>query len=285
MWMKKVRFIALVLSGCWLLHGFCTSQTDGFSLSQIVGQLQPPQRSGSLPPNVNTILHQPFFYLGKGAQAYAFVSQDGQFVLKFLRQSRGSHFLEPIRFLLPPPLKERLDQTIAKRRTKFQKGLASYTIGATLLAQETGTLYFQLAPSRSRESQVVLVDKLGIRHWVPLDHTSFALQKKAEPIYSTLEKWVEQGEIEKAKQGLSHLVALLKTRIELGIDDKNPDLATNFGFIDTDAIQFDMGRFSIRKEEGSVRDELIRITDSLLDWLDAVAPDLANHLQDEIEGI
>jgi len=113
----------------------------------------------------------------------------------------------------------------------------------------------------------------------------FLVQKKADPIYSTLQQWIDKGAFVQAKEGLSQLVALLRSRCQKEIFDKDPDLKTNFGFINKTPIQFDVGRFKInpaRSDPKQCTDELIRITDRLCQWLDEKAPSLSFHLRQEI---
>ncbi len=84
------------------------------------------------------------------------------------------------------------------------------------------------------------------------------------------------GELDKAKRGLSEFVCLLRNRCQMGIFDKDPDLKTNFGFLDGHPIQFDVGRFKI----GS--DEMLRVTDGLLQWLESKEPRLSAYLEEEL---
>src|ERR1700724_132490 len=65
--------------------------TDDFRLSNMTYSLpfKAPWESPSLTPEQHRelaqILNQKFFYIGKGAQCYAFASDDQQYVLKFFK--------------------------------------------------------------------------------------------------------------------------------------------------------------------------------------------------------
>jgi len=283
---KKVAFTFLALCSVFFLYRFCQSQTDGFSQNRILFPKQMKVATTTPPLMLEKVLDQPFFYLGKGAQAYAFASEDGHYVLKFFRQGKANHPLEPIAFVLPKQWKERLSATVSKRKTRLDKEFASYRLAGGLLRKETGLLFLHLDPTSGFGKTITLYDKIGVKQQIDLDKVAFVLQKKADLLYPTLERWVRCGEKDKAKQALTNLINLLEKRSKLGVYDKNPDLKTNFGFINTQPIQFDIGRFSIdftRKDEAVYRDDLIRITDRLCKWLNSFAPELSEHLLAEVK--
>ena len=286
--LRKILFIgfgALTLIG---IQRFCAYQTDEFALVKIKSNLSfhPEWEVECAPPNAP--LSQSYKYLGKGAQVFAFVSQDGNYVIKFFRHHKTRHPLEPINKFLPQKWRKRLMQTIKKRGEKRMKDFLSYKLAFNELREETGLLYLHLNKTDSLNTHLTLFDKIGVRHFVDLDHMEFLIQKKAKPLYTALETWIENGEEEKAMKALSSLVYLLKCRRAKGIFDKDPDLMTNFGVIGCDAIQFDIGRF--KKEtttNTSVKedaDELIRITHKLSTWLKRCAPKLRMHLLFEVEN-
>ncbi len=277
--LKKI--LAFSLCG-FALYQFCSHATDGFSIRKIQTNLE--THSDWETPNGYFALDQPFSYLGHGAQVYAFVSFDGKYVLKFYRHNRASHpfaFLAP---LLPPPLKKRLLSTIEKRKNKRLKDFSSYLLAYHHLAKESGLLDLHLNPTEEQR-KVKIYDKIGVEHILDVSHMQYLLQKRAKPIYALLEEWISQGEMEYAKEQLSKLVTLLRTRCQKGIFDKDPDLKTNFGFTDDGPIQFDIGRFKLdptRTDPNIYRDDLIRITDRLCQWLEERAPALAAHIEQEI---
>ena len=271
----KVKWV-LFCTGFLLVRGFCLIQTDGFALSKIHSDLS-LHMEWETEGDIGFVCDQPFYYLGHGAQMFAFVSKDQTTVLKFYRHHRTGH---PFGFL--KPIFPRLAQTLDKRQNKRLKDFTSYKIAYDYFAEDTGLLYLHLNKTHHLKKRVELYDKIGVRHYVDLDNVEFILQKKADLIYPTLEKWIAQGEFRKAQTGLSKLVGLLRKRHQIGIFDKDPDLKTNFGFVGDEPIQFDFGRF--KKEPNRLdSDELIRITDRLCIWLDEKAPALAKYLRMEVQ--
>ncbi|HEY5259546.1 MAG TPA: hypothetical protein VIJ46_02780, partial [Rhabdochlamydiaceae bacterium] len=73
-------------------------------------------------------------------------------------------------------------------------------------------------------------------------------------------------------------------RAKEGISDKDPDLLTNFGVIGTEPIQIDVGRFSPTTPKLD-KDEIVRITDRLNQYLTTRCPELQQHLKTQIEKL
>ena len=88
--MRFLRFFLVVLLVFGAVRAYYRL-TDDFRLSNISYPL-PFQENLQIPPlaeleraQIINILSQNYSYLGKGAQSYAFRSQDGQYVLKFFK--------------------------------------------------------------------------------------------------------------------------------------------------------------------------------------------------------
>ncbi len=229
----KPIFIVVVFV---LSQRICHYATDGFALSKIQSNLTFHPEWETIPLDsqveweVRSALSQPFTYLGRGAQVYAFVSEDGRTVIKFFRHQRMHTLLCHIYFILPKCLRQRLEQTIEKRKLKIYKDFCSYKLANNTLKEETGILYLHLNKTQNLNIALTLYDKIKVRHILPLDQMEFILQKRADLLYPTLTKWIEEKNISQAKQSLSELISLLKTRCEKGLFDKHLDLRTNFGW-------------------------------------------------------
>jgi len=282
------RFINICLFavGFFTLQWFCKRQTGGFTLLGICSDLSyHPEWETSVPQNeqndLEDVFNQPYHYLNKGAQCYAFVSQDDKYVVKFFR---FSHLRAPVWLRkLPVPffLEEIHKQKVWKKESKLYKDFNSYLLAYRYLKEDTGLIFIHLNKTHHLHKRLKIFDKLNIGHIIDLDHMEFLVQKKADLIYPTLEKWIENKEWNEAKNGLHSLVCLLKRRLRKNIYDKDPDINTNFGFIDGQAVQIDIGRF----KSGPYflpQEELIRITDHLCQWLEVKAPKLFQFLKEEI---
>lgn len=256
-WVFKIVLFILCFYGA---SRFCRKQTDSFAMTRIQSNFSyrpewdVPQSNEA---EVKAMLSQPYYYLARGVQSYVFLAQDGKTVIKFFRHHR------------------------LRTDAKVAKDFGSYLLAYNRLQEETGLLYLHLNKTTHLKHKLEIVDKLNIHHLIDLDNYEFIVQKKATLTYPALEEWIAQDKTDDAKEALSHLVHLLKTRSERGIFDKDPDLNTNFGFIGTKAVQIDVGRYRL-KEIPFDRNELIRITDNLHQWLMERSPLLDEHLQTEI---
>jgi hypothetical protein len=262
------------------MERFCHHQTAGFTVGRITAEL-PFQAEAEAP--ALAVFDQPFFYLDKGAQCYVFISEDRTHVLKFFRLHRLSPPWWMPHFKLPSFLEAKRQAVLDICQDRLSRHFDSYKLAFERLKDESALVYIHLNKTDCLQKQLIIVDKLGIRHPINLDDMGFILQKRADLMYPTFEKWMAQDEGEKAKTAIDQILALLKKRCERGIYDKDPNLATNFGFIEGEAIQIDVGRFRLRKQE-PVQTEIIRITAPFKQWLEERDPSLALYLQDQLEG-
>lgn len=284
--MRIIKGIVVII-GVVLLQRFCHNQTDGFALRKIISELsfheewETPSLNQEDP--IRQILSQPFFYLGKGAQAYVFVSRDGRYVLKFFRHDHMR--TEPWHFLLT---KEHRSERLMIARDKLIKDFTSYKIAFDNLREETGLVFLHLNKTNNLNITIPIYDKIGIQHFISLDSMEFILQKKVQPFFPSLQQWIAENNIPLAKQALTELISVLKGRFLKAIYDKDPDLNTNFGFLDGHPIQLDVGRFkqdSFYCNHEVYKREIQRITDNLKQWLDVHSQDLSLHLQQVVNSL
>ncbi|MBS0606259.1 MAG: hypothetical protein KF898_07985 [Parachlamydiales bacterium] len=293
--LKRLVLWSACAGGLILLQRFCHQQTDGFSRYKISSNLtfQPewetPRLSLREQESLSKILNQPYRYLAKGAQSYVFLSDDGKYVLKFFRiyHLQPPFWVTHLRW--PWFLQSYKMDKILKKLDELHKDFASYKIAHDELKEETGIVYLHLNKTDYLKQTLTFYDKIGIKHQVALDQMEFLVQKRAELVYPALAKMVESEGLENAKDALSQLVSLLCLRCQKGIHDKDPDLNTNFGFIGHTPLQIDVGRFRIEngnlQEQMVDRDEIIRITDNLNQWLRSRYPELSGHLETTIAQI
>ncbi len=288
--MRRILKIGVCVALVCGVQRFCHKQTDGFAIEKISSS-HTPKAKWEIPATyeekqeVKALLAQEFYYLAKGAQSYVFESADHEYVLKFFRHS---HMRPPFWVHLLPSIgsiENYRAAKIEKGYAKLYKDFASYQIAFKELKEETGLVYLHLNKTDDLKQKVKIWDKIGIGHILDLDSMEFIVQKKAELIFPAITKWMNTQEEQKAKDALSSLIAFLKLRRDKGIFDKDPDLNTNFGFYQGKAIQIDVGRFKFIPIEDSPKDEIVRITDNLLQFLNANYKGLSSHLQAEIEKI
>ncbi len=222
--------------------------TAGFTIGNITSNLSyDPQREVSYPSEmshqVRQVLKQPFHYLGKGCQSYVFVSEDGQYVIKFLKYQRfrPQQFLNTLSFL--PPVEKIRQKKLAKKNEKLNNLFSSWKIASEYLAKETGVFFVHLNKSQHLNQQLVIFDKLGLKHTLNADDLEFMIQKRARMLCPTIDEYMQNGCANKAKTLLSNLLGMILSEYERGFADNDHALMQNTGVIDGYPVHIDVGQF------------------------------------------
>lgn len=292
--LRRFAYLALATIACIALQKFCRSKTDGFAISKISSNLPYNPDFATRPiseselQKVEEILSQPFHYLGKGAQCYAFVSDDDQYVIKFFRLH---NLLTPEWFVnmpLPSFLQSYRKEKIQRKFGEFFRDFLSYKIAFDSLQEDTGLIYVHLNKTDVLHKKITLFDKIKIQHSVDLDSMEFLLQKKADLFYPALHKLIQEGKREEVKANVKELIHFLAKRSSLGLYDKDPDINTNFGVCNGKPLQIDVGRFrpdATRTQPDVYISDIIRVTENLQQWLEAQDKDLSDSLIEEIQNL
>jgi hypothetical protein len=228
----------------------------------------------ALPPE---ILDQKFFYLDKGAQAYAFISEDQRYVLKFYKL----HIYGPNSFLSYLPFGSFHDRWQHKKQ-KYAFTLQSVRTAFELFKGETGLVYAHLSPTSALKKSVEVVDRRGKQHRVELDRTLFVVQKRADLPYAYIATLMQKGDVEGAKRALASIFTLLEKFGKDGVTDNDVIVRKNIGFIDGKAAQIDVGKMRIEPSRigtDAWRYELHKFTASLKVWLEKNYPELLPHFE------
>ncbi len=218
---------------------------------------------------IESALAQKFTYMGSGAQAYVFFSEDGKTVLKLFKKKR---FEVPMWIKMLPPLPYKIKKMQGKQNNLI-KDFTSYRIAYNELREETGLLLVHLDRTplhytvNIQDAQICLADY------------AFILQKRGELVYASLEKDVKDGNLESAKASISSLVHLLKERCDKGVADRDPNFSKNYAFLGTQAVEIDIGRFSHTTVHSP------KIPNDFKKWLGNLSPDLLTHFEQEYEQV
>ncbi len=281
------RFKAILfLLGFIILQQLTYRATAGFQITHIgtpssITEFEKEYSNAPMPDGVRELLRQPFHFLGRGSQSYAFVSEDGQYVLKVFQQH---HFLIPS-FLKSWPLPKLAHDFARSQEIKREKFMKSVAIAATHWKEETGTLYAHLASSDELEFSLTFIDKLNIAHQVPADTLQFAVQRKADLVTPTLKSLLNSGNQGAAETCVRSLISLIKNRSENGIGDRDPVVRRNFGFIGLQAIELDIGSYyenDCLKEEPLHGRAVFFEIKNLHSWLKKHFPELAPVAEKEL---
>ncbi len=173
-------------------------------------------------------LSQPYCYLAKGKQAYAFLSKDEKWVLKFFNQK---YFRLPFWARAFPK-----EKTKREKRRKFY--LESYQIASKWLKEETGIVYLHQGPSLSPLPTIAATDRKGRSHQIDLNTVPFVLQRRADPLYPALQE-LSSKELDLA---IGQFLTIIASRIEHKIGDGDHEVESNFGWRKGQVVHLDPGR-------------------------------------------
>ncbi len=245
---KRLLLILFILLafGVYKLHIY---RTDGFSLQEITPQFKyrddwtPPMQTLSQ-EQLKEILKQPFSYLGKGAQVYAFVSTDQKYVLKLVKQ-KHLHFNSFETAVYKLSFMETFkNKRLTKQKNRVQRLLYSSSLAFQYLKEETGLLYIHLLPTDHLNSFASITDKAGESYLIDLDAFEFIIQLKGDSLIHTLSTM----SLEEKKEALKDLLVLLVNRSKKGIKEMDRRLLENIGFLDGNPFFIDAGRFVLDKD-------------------------------------
>ncbi len=229
----------------------------------------------------NKIFSQHFYFIGQGKQCTAYVSFDGQYVIKFLLQKP----------LIVKPRFERLPDVfpitlfkkykVDKRKERIQNLFNAFMISYHMAPEQTGTLYVHLNKTDNIFKKPLIVDTKGNPVVIDPDVTQFVIQKRARHIQPVIIDLMLAGRIEQAKERVDQLIMLLYEAAEKGVKDVDPGLIrnNNVGFLETRAIYVDTGKLRLVKERLSKKEFVkdLKRLEPFYRWLQAYYPELAAH--------
>jgi hypothetical protein len=288
----------LKIAGAVICTALCArisyyAMTEGFSITRIEAPVSFPDDLSVQPPSQQTletltsIVRHRFRYLKKGSQAYAFISDDGQYVLKLFKL----HHLKSATWLRSVPafgfVRKYRDSLIERRKYRINLTLNSYKIAAERLPEECALVYAQVLPSSLYTLPATIQDSVGRTYTIDLAQHGFALQRRSELVIPCFERWIQEEDIEKGKSAIDSLVGLIALRSSKGIQDTDPDLHKNAGLLGGRAIFIDIGGFhecpSMRKTE-EMKLDMKKVFSRFSEWLSRRSPELAEHLAHRLES-
>jgi hypothetical protein len=294
---KKFKIAIALLVGVYSTHLIKKSyekKTDGFKVESILSnipfypQFVTQEPSSSEMETIDQILDQPFYYLGKGYQCFAFESADRCYVIKFCRHSRlrNSYIYDHIP--LPQFLDRKRKLTSQKKTDKLLRHLSSYKFAFENLKEEAALIFMHLNKSSNLSKTLTFFDKIGSKFTLNMDHVEFFIQKKINPFYPTLEKMIVQGDHHAVRSIIDDLMQILVKRSNLGMCDKDAKLDRNFGILDGRVHQIDIGSYRPIVQEITkdfLYDDIKTTTSSLKKWLHEKEPSLGAYLDQKVNEL
>lgn len=235
--LKKGIFLFVLVFTALSLPAMAKRITSGFRIAKLLVDV--PSHVPSLTSDWDlSLLNQDFFFLGKGAQSFAFASKE--YVIKFFRSDHG------------------------KIEELFQSCLLAYEH----LPQETGLLYLHLHKTENVLPTIVCKDAVGRKWTMDLNRYSFAVQKKGSDFQQTL----LQAGPDELKQRVQEFVQLIRTRASKKIANADSNLCRNFGFLEQGAIELDFGNYRYSPDLDEKK-ETQKFVKKLKKWCEKNAPD------------
>lgn len=272
--MKKTLFVCLLCLFSILVCQSLYFLRNGFSLKHIQADSSQIFVNCQLDEETKEILKQPFYYLGRGRQCFAFESKDGKYALKCVRTDK---FNVPLWTNLFPELHQKKKAKITeKKRLVFE----SFRIAKEELGNMTGTIALHLGKSKKSDQKITIFDPCGIPHQLPIDRTLFILQHK-RPLWSTT---FQTSNMQEREQLVDAFVDLVVERAQQGILNSDPNFLPNYGFENGKTYQIDIGDF--RKDPNFIYQKALR--DSLAplqSWLAKKDPTMLHYLNHRLDRL
>lgn len=281
--LKTIVFLTLFIT----VERFCHHKTVGFRVHKIESHFPYDERYAVNAPTdeqkeeVQKILSQRFTFLGDGGQGYSFLSEDGEYVLKFFKLH---HMRVPTLFTKLPlfgPLKKAQQDFITYREKNHEKIFGSCRIAYEKLKEETGLVYLHLNKTQDEHPTVMVVDPIGIAHPVALDKTAFALQKKAHVAFRHVKQAMLSKDEKAVKTTIDNFVSFVGKRCQKGVEDLDAGFKRNYGMIGDKLIEIDIGSFcqnDALKSAERMKEEILKKTEGLRRSLAARYPEMLPYL-------
>jgi hypothetical protein len=224
--------------------------TDDFRLANMTYELpfKPlwvvPTLSFDEHQHLEHILDQKFRYIGKGAQCYAFVSEDEQYVLKFFKfkHLKPNLFVE---YLPPFPfLREYKQDCIERKKRKLIGVFNGYDLAFRENRETSQLIYLHLIPTQHLKLKAQVIDKIGLERIIPLDDVVFLLQRKGETLRTRLRHLLDQQQVQEAKQAMAAILEMYISEYKKGIYDHDHGILHNTGFIGQQPFHLDVGKLN-----------------------------------------
>lgn len=261
--------------------------TGGFTIGNITYELpydarwDIPELTPTEKEILGAILDQEFYYLGKGCQSYVFTSADGNYVLKFFKYQRfrPKPWLDYLTFL--PFIEPYRQEKVESKKKKLESVFTSWKIAYQDLQLETGVIFIHLNKSKNLNKNLIIYDKMGIKHELKLDDFEFMIQRKAQMLCPTLKQLISKGDILAAQKLLDRLLSTLLSEYHRGYADNDHALMQNTGVLAGYPLHIDVGQFvknSRVKSEHIYHQEIFNKTWKFRKWLEKEAPELSEYL-------
>lgn len=257
-----IGVIALISKG-WVTY------TRSFRLDKILptSSFEKTESNNESFEKLSKILDQKFRFFNKGRHTFVFISEDGNFVLKFFRFHRYSlpFTYQTCNFL--PFIKNISEKSQKELNISYQETMQSYQLVYDQLPNETALVYAHLSKTNNLFKKITIIDKFKVPHKIDLDNYGFIIQKKAKSFKKELLRLKNDN---KAVESL--LISFfdnLKNIYKKNIINDDRHILNNLGVIDNKVVELDLGRFAKKElsDDFVLKSEAKNYTFYLKKWL------------------
>lgn len=285
---KKLILLILCIATVFLIGHFYFHGLDGFTLSNIASNNthQPQWEVRSLTDEehneLNQAIDQPYDYFGKGCQSYVFLSRDGQYVIKFIKQK---HFrLQTWTKSLPPlpAVTQFQEENLAKRRKKQNELMQSCKVAFENLKEETALVFVHLNKTSHINKKLIIYDKIGMKHSIDLDQFQFFIQRRATLLSDILLNYKREANRVAAAELIDHIYQMIQSEFSKGIIDNDDAIVQNTGVVGGKIILLDIGQIVVdenyKNNAEFRRQKLFSKIYRLKEWLREHYPELEAYV-------
>lgn len=238
---------------------------------------------------VNVITQQPFYWLSKGFQAYAFESQDGEYVIKFFQMKRlapASFWDHPIEYVFSNKFRRRMQDIIEHKK----EILTSSKLVFEEAPEETGVIFVHMNKTDKLLHGVRIFDLTNQSYKIKPDTCCFLIQRKAKYVIPTLNELMKNDDLAGAQARINQIFTLLFTLAKKRLVDSDYALIrnNNIGFLSDKAIYIDTGHITKRPDlnvEEQMQREFNYRLKPLREWIRFKYPQLLSYYDTRKEEI
>jgi len=234
--------ISLSIALTFSVYDVCHKKTLGFALVNVHPTHYDSFETPVDKEQIDKLLSQPFYLFANGGQSYVFKSADDQYVLKLFKfhHLRIPPWIQALP--LPGKLGEIKAKKMARKKETLEKTYSSYINAFTYFQKESLILDMNLSNKKDRyHSKIVIYDAQMIPFELDPNNTPFALQKKVDLFESTIQKKLEEEDLQFVAQAVTRCIDLLANRINKGFMDNDCYLHKNIGLVGYEPMLLDIG--------------------------------------------
>lgn len=282
---KTLLIIALVLSLV-----FIVKEWHVLSLGFKTNKIQPPldmrseisETPTNLPEDFLKIFDQEYKLLDKGCQVFVFESQDGKYVLKFLRHHRYKPYFWMNFWSFLKPVKTFKEHYAAVKKERIKNNFKSYLMSYDELKDLTEVVYVHIGYTDHINKKLVLRNRFGQKSYADLDKMHFIVQRKGTKLSSELLSSYKNKSFDRTRELIDGYLTLLQKRCLKKIRNcDSTGFLRNMALYDSKVIEIDVGgyrKFCYPDEKKGFEYEYMRFVKRFKRWSSKKMPLLVQYI-------